>query len=41
MLVYIMHFIKVELPTQERKMDYSTTGLAFRNKIRNNLQPLK
>lgn len=41
MFVWIVHFIKVAFLSLEGKMDYSTIGLAFGNKIKNNPQPLK
>lgn len=40
MFVWIVYFVKVAFPSREEEMDYSTIGLAFGNKIRNNLQPL-
>ena len=41
MFGWIAYFLKVAFPFREGKMDYSTIGLAFGNKIRNNPQPLK
>lgn len=40
MFVWIVYFLKVKFPSQEGKADYSTTGWAFGNRIRNNPQRL-